>query len=157
MVLLLRFKRCEENTRHVCHCALTTSFGLAKERPDRIAVPSLAEDEMCRRGVECLWFLQTYEVQYMLCCGSPLRETSISITVTVTANMDMDAQTYTDAQKAEVWVKVAEAYLESDETDAADNFCNKVTYSTIGWGQVGSRWRSSSKLDVPGLISFAVV
>ncbi len=35
-------------------------------------------------------------------------------------------QEYSDAQKAEVWVKVAEAYLESDETDAADNFCNKV-------------------------------
>lgn len=25
-----------------------------------------------------------------------------------------------------MWVKVAEAYLESDETDAADNFCNKA-------------------------------
>ncbi|CBJ26901.1 conserved unknown protein [Ectocarpus siliculosus] len=34
---------------------------------------------------------------------------------------------YTDAQKAEVWVKVAEAYLESDETDAADNFCSKAS------------------------------
>ncbi|CAM9716301.1 unnamed protein product, partial [Hapterophycus canaliculatus] len=33
---------------------------------------------------------------------------------------------YTDAQKAEVWVKVAEAYLECDETDAADNFCTKA-------------------------------
>ena len=40
--------------------------------------------------------------------------------------MNVDTQTYSDAQKAEVWVKVAEAYLESDETDAADNFCNKV-------------------------------
>ena len=35
-------------------------------------------------------------------------------------------QAYSDVEKAEVWVKVAEAYLESDETDAADNFCNKV-------------------------------
>ncbi|CAM9897786.1 unnamed protein product [Pylaiella littoralis] len=34
---------------------------------------------------------------------------------------------YSDAQKAEVWVKVAEAYLESDETDAADNFCSKAS------------------------------
>lgn len=33
---------------------------------------------------------------------------------------------YSDQEKAGVWVKVAEAYLESDETDAADNFCNKV-------------------------------
>lgn len=46
----------------------------------------------------------------------------------VTANINAISytQTYTDAQKAEVWVKVAEAYLESDETDAADNFCSKV-------------------------------
>lgn len=36
-------------------------------------------------------------------------------------------QVYSDADKAEVWVKVAEAYLESDETDAADNFCNKAS------------------------------
>lgn len=45
--------------------------------------------------------------------------------------MAATAQTYTDAQKAEVWVKVAEAYLESDETDAADNFCSKVTSTSL--------------------------
>eukprot|EP00903_Cladosiphon_okamuranus_P014416 g13382.t1 len=43
-------------------------------------------------------------------------------------NLDSSSgKTYSDAQKAEVWVKVAEAYLESDETDAADNFCNKAS------------------------------
>ncbi|CAM9739967.1 unnamed protein product [Ascophyllum nodosum] len=36
-------------------------------------------------------------------------------------------KTYSGAEKAEVWVKVAEAYLECDETDAADNFCNKAS------------------------------
>lgn len=38
-------------------------------------------------------------------------------------------QSYSNAEKAEVWVKVAEAYLENDETDAADNFCSKVSHS----------------------------
>lgn len=39
---------------------------------------------------------------------------------------------YSNAEKADVWVKVAEAYLESDETDAADNFCNKVRKDKLG-------------------------
>ncbi|CAN0401714.1 unnamed protein product, partial [Laminaria digitata] len=43
-------------------------------------------------------------------------------------------QAYSDVEKAEVWVKVAEAYLESDETDAADNFCNKVFDACHGVG-----------------------
>eukprot|EP00904_Undaria_pinnatifida_P003284 jgi/Undpi1/12957/HiC_scaffold_7.g02623.m1 len=43
-------------------------------------------------------------------------------------NLDtMSSKAYSDAEKAEVWVKVAEAYLESDETDAADNFCSKAS------------------------------
>ncbi|CAM9287792.1 unnamed protein product, partial [Sphacelaria rigidula] len=43
-------------------------------------------------------------------------------------NLDSSGgKTYSNAEKADVWVKVAEAYLESDETDAADNFCNKAS------------------------------
>lgn len=37
-----------------------------------------------------------------------------------------DEQVYSNEEKAEVWVRVAEAYLENDEADAADNFCSKV-------------------------------
>lgn len=45
-------------------------------------------------------------------------------------NERTNGQAYSEAQRAEVWVKVAEAYLESDETDAADNFCSKVKDQT---------------------------
>jgi len=60
------------------------------------------------------------------CASSVLVQVFDAFSLAVESVPYRTVQEYTDAQKAEVWVKVAEAYLESDETDAADNFCNKV-------------------------------
>ncbi|CAM9827731.1 unnamed protein product, partial [Chrysoparadoxa australica] len=42
-------------------------------------------------------------------------------------NMETSGRTYSDKEKAEVYVKIAEAYLEDGESDAAETFVNKAS------------------------------
>eukprot|EP00639_Heterosigma_akashiwo_P002680 CAMPEP_0194591992 /NCGR_PEP_ID=MMETSP0292-20121207/22459_1 /TAXON_ID=39354 /ORGANISM="Heterosigma akashiwo, Strain CCMP2393" /LENGTH=371 /DNA_ID=CAMNT_0039450299 /DNA_START=67 /DNA_END=1179 /DNA_ORIENTATION=- len=42
-------------------------------------------------------------------------------------NMESGSKVYTDAEKANLYVKIAETYLEDDETDAAENYVNRAS------------------------------